>query len=183
MPVSEATYLQLVMEDPDNRWELHDGCLVWKPDDMTTEHNQIGYRLTSQLIRQLDESEYEVRPGSSRTRTEQGSYYIPDLFVVPLRLVNQLKERPGTLEVYNEPLPFVTEVWSPSTGRYDVNSKLPEYQRRGDAEIWRIHPYDRTVTAWRKQPDGIYIESVHTSGTIHLIALPDVTIDLDKLFA
>jgi Uma2 family endonuclease len=183
MPVSEATYLRLVKEDPDNRWELHDGCLMWKPGEMTVEHNEMGYRLVVQFVRQLDEDVYQIRPDSSRTRTEQGSYYIPDLFVVPVALVNRLKERPGTLEVYREPLPLVIEVWSPSTGRYDVNTKLLEYQRRGDAEVWRIHPYDRTLTAWRKQADGSYIESVHTGGTITPAALPGVTIDLDRLFA
>src|SRR5688572_25808848 len=104
MPVSEATYLQLVMEDPDNRWELHDGCLVWKPDDMTVQHNQLGYRLSAQLFRQLDEEKYEVRPGSSRTRTEQGSYFIPDVFVVPVELVQRLKGQGIVVEYYPEPL-------------------------------------------------------------------------------
>ncbi|MEP6871059.1 MAG: hypothetical protein ABI939_04320 [Anaerolineaceae bacterium] len=33
------------------------------------------------------------------------------------------------------PLPFVAEVWLPSTGEYDVDEKFPQYQRRGDLEI------------------------------------------------
>ena len=74
------------------------------------------------------------------------------------------------------------EVWSPSTGEYDVNAKVPEYQRRGDLEIWRIHPFDRTLIAWRRQPDGSYIESHYAGGTVKPVALPDVTIDLDTLF-
>jgi Uma2 family endonuclease len=48
--------------------------------------------------------------------------------------------RGDELELYVEPLPLVVEVWSPSTGQYDVDEKLPEYQRRGDLEIWRFHP-------------------------------------------
>ncbi len=35
-------------------------------------------------------------------------------------------------------------------GRVDVESKLPDYRRRGDLEVWRIHPYERTLTAWRR---------------------------------
>jgi Uma2 family endonuclease len=54
------------------------------------------------------------------------------------------------LEIYDEPLPLVAEVWSPSTGGYDVLAKLPEYRRRGDTEIWLLHPYERTLTAWRR---------------------------------
>ena len=86
------------------------------------------------------------------------------------------------LEFYDAALPLVVEIWSPSTGGYDVNVKLAEYQRRGDAEIWLVHPYDRTVTAWRRQPEGTYAESLHTSGVIEPIALPGVRIDLDTFF-
>ena len=76
----------------------------------------------------------------------------------------------------------VVEVWSPSTGTFDVDTKLPEYQRRGDLEIWRIHPYDRILTAWRRQADGSYTESIYREGTIQPVALPGVVIDLDTLF-
>ena len=62
--------------------------------------------------------------------------------MIPVALVlPQLDQR--SLEVYEGPLPLVVEVWSASTGNYDVESKLLEYQRRGDLEIWRLHPYER----------------------------------------
>ncbi len=77
----------------------------------------------------------------------------------------------------------MAEVWSPSTGDYDVEDRLPEHQRRGDAEIWRLHPYERTVTIWRRLDDGSYSESVVVSGSVQPIALPGVTIDVDPLFA
>ena len=93
----------------------------------------------------------------------------------------QLDQR--TLEVYETPLPLVVEVWSPSTGQYDVETKLLEYQRRSDAEIWLIHPYDRTLRAWQRQPDGSYREVLHTAGAVRPVALPGVVIDLDTLFA
>lgn len=64
----------------------------------------------------------------------------------------------------------------------DVDSKLPEYQRRGDREIWRLHPFDRNLIAWRRQPDGSYSESHYTGGSVQPVALPGVTIDLDALF-
>ena len=75
----------------------------------------------------------------------------------------------------------MVEVWSPSTGDYDVDAKLPVYQQRGDLEIWRIHPYERTLTTWRRQPDGSYEETLHRDGTITPVALPGVTIDLGAL--
>ena len=87
-----------------------------------------------------------------------------------------------SLEVYDAPLPFVAEVWSPSTGDYDVDAKFPEYRARGDLEIWRIHPYDHVVMAWIRGDDGEYDERTYTGGEVRLAALP-VTIDLDLLWA
>lgn len=74
------------------------------------------------------------------------------------------------------------EIWSPSTGRYDIIEKLRDYQARGDLEIWRVHPYERTITAWRRSPDGSYTESIYRGGTVRLESLPGVAIDLDTLF-
>ena len=49
-------------------------------------------------------------------------------------------------------------------------------------EIWRIHPYERTLTAWRRLPDGSYDETVHHEGVVSPTALPGVEIDLAALF-
>ena len=76
---------------------------------------------------------------------------------------------------------MIVEGWSSSTGGYDVDTKLPEYQRRGDAEIWRFHPYERTLRVWRRQPDGGYAETQYSSGLVRPASLPDVRIDPDAL--
>jgi len=55
------------------------------------------------------------------------------------------------------------------------------YRERGDAEIWFIHPYERTLTAWRRQPDGTYREDLYRGGLISVVSLPGVTIDFDAL--
>lgn len=180
MPISERTFLQLALEEP-GQWELHCGDLRRKPN-MTAEHNHVVWRLAFDLGQQLDQSQFEVRPSFGHVRRTSESYYIPDVFVVPTELVRPLRGLRDVLEAYDAPLPLVVEVWSPSTGDYDVDSKLPEYQRRGDLEIWRIHPFDRTLTAWRRQPDGAYAEAHYTGGTVRPVALPNVTIDLDTLF-
>jgi Uma2 family endonuclease len=181
MPVSDATYEQLALEDPEGRWELDCGRLRQKPA-MTTEHEDVIGNLNRALIRQLDDQEFITRP-NSRLRRRAGSYYIPDLFVVPRALARRHREdQPRTLDVYEQPLPLVVEVWSPSTGRYDVRRKVAEYRRRGDAEIWLIHPYERTLTAWQRQPDGSYTRSIHRGGTIQPAALPTVTITIERLF-
>ena len=48
MPVSEQTYRQVALEDPEGKWELVCGYLRRKPA-MTTEHNLIPRLLVLQL--------------------------------------------------------------------------------------------------------------------------------------
>jgi Uma2 family endonuclease len=86
------------------------------------------------------------------------------------------------LAIFSGPLPLVVEIWSSSTGDYDVDAKLPIYQQRGDLEVWRIHPYERTLASWRRQPDGSYQETIYRSGSVTPIGLPGVTIDLNTLW-
>jgi hypothetical protein len=58
---------------------------------------------------------------------------------------------------------------------------VPEYQARGDDEIWRLRPFERTLTVWRRQEDGSYVEPSVSGGTVGVASLPGVTIDLDVL--
>ena len=182
MVTTAENYEQMALNDPEGRWELHKGRPRQKPT-MTTHHNHAQYRLSLQLARQLDEEVFHYRLDNSRAACLPGSYYIPDLFVVPTEFVRGRLESAPRLEVFTELLPLVVEVWSPSAGNYDVDSKLPVYRQRGDLEIWRIHSLERTLAAWRRQPDGTYSETFYTGGTIEPVALPGVVIDIDRLVA
>jgi hypothetical protein len=48
--------------------------------------------------------------------------------------------------------------------------------------IWCVHPFERTVTSWRKTSDGTYVESIYHGGIVHPEFLPGVAIDLEVLF-
>lgn len=181
MPVTEQTYQCVALEDPDGKWELHRGRLREKPG-MTFAHNRSIDVLAAQVYRQIDVDRFAVRINMGHIRRSDETYYIPDLFIAPLGLPNQDWSRSDVLEVYGEPILLVVEVWSPSTGGYDVDARLPEYQRRGDLEIWRIQPYERALIARRRRPDGTYAESMHRRGTIRPIAMPGISVDLDELF-
>ena len=181
MTETTRTYREITQENPDGQWELFRGHVRQKPAT-SFDHNDVMTLLAHQLLQRLDISVYRVRVNAGRVRAPQESYYIPDVAVIPLALAELLRGQPDVRELYTEPLPFVAEVWSPSTGDYDVDAKLPGYRARGDAEIWRIHPFTREVTAWRRHADGTYDELTVTGGTLTLSALPDVTIDLATLF-
>jgi Uma2 family endonuclease len=179
--ISGGAYERLALAEPDRKWELHDGYPREKPG-LTAAHNWLEMKLGYMLVSQLDWSMYHVRIDAGRVHRPGATYYIPDVFVVPAAFVTPLLDQQDVLEVYDQPLPLVVEVWSPSTGDYDVSEKLMVYQQRGDREIWRIHPYERTLTAWRRQLDGSYEELVYREGVVHPAALPDVAIDLTALF-
>jgi Uma2 family endonuclease len=181
-PISEETYRQFALGDPQGQWELYRGQLREKPG-MSVEHGSVMMLLVEWLLNQLDRNEYLVRAHHARVRRSADTYYIPDIAVIPTPVVQALLDQPGSLDAYPEPLPLVVEIWSPSTGRYDIYEKLPDYQQRGDLEIWYVHPYERTLTAWRRRPDGAYTESVYRGGIAPPESLPGVAIDLDALFA
>jgi hypothetical protein len=83
--------------------------------------------------------------------------------VAPTAYGEPFRGRPGTLAFFSDPLPLIVEIWSASTGEYDVDPKPPMYQQRRDFEIRRMHPYDRTLTARLRQPDGSYQERPFTA--------------------
>ncbi|MGI8553058.1 MAG: Uma2 family endonuclease [Dehalococcoidia bacterium] len=179
--VDDATYERIALADREGKWELVDGRLRNKPP-MTYAHNQIGWDLGFRIQAQLSAAEFVVRVDAGRASGPGSTYFIPDVMVIPKSYTVRWRADPYRLEAYPEPLPLVVEVWSPSTGAYDVDTKLPVYQRRGDLEIWRIHPHARTLTAWQRQANGSYSETLYRGGHVRPIALPNVTIDLDVLF-
>ena len=176
--ISEQAYRELALTEEDRFWELWDGALVEKPS-MSIEHNNVIFYLGHLLQSQLDRRMYRITVNGDRARHSARNFYIPDVIVIPVAYQESFDRR--ALGVYADPLPFVAEVWSPSTGRYDMIAKLPHYRERGDLEIWFLHPYERTLTAWRRQPNGTYDEELYRGGVVPVASLPGVTIDLDAL--
>jgi Uma2 family endonuclease len=177
--MSEDAYQQFVLSGVEGAWELHDGRLVEKPG-MSWKHGDIVMLLGHLLMSQLDRAEYRVFT-ELRVCRPAATVFLPDLVVVPTSYGEAIRDLP-VLAIFSEPLPLVVEVWSPTTGDYDIDAKRPVYQQRGDLEIWRIHPYERTLTSWRRQPDGSYEQMIHRGGTLTPVALPGVIIDLNTLW-
>src|SRR5438094_935143 len=109
MAVSELTFQQLALEDPEGHWELHCGFPRRKPD-MTAQHNEVASDLYFQLRQQLDKDQFTVRLDMGRVRLTAQNYYIPDVYVVPTSLLRPQLLRPDVLEAYDAPLPLVVEV-------------------------------------------------------------------------
>jgi Uma2 family endonuclease len=186
--LSEQEYRELALNDTDHRWELWDGMLVEKPQ-MSMKHNAVAAYLGAALINQLDRDVFRVNVNGDRARISPRTYFIPDVIVIPVTYQLPFERDPRALGVYAEPLPLVVEIWSPSTGHYDLATKLEAYRQRGDLEIWFIHPYERTLTAWRRQPEGSYKEYLYRGGIVPVascpqspgVPFPGVEIDFDAL--
>ena len=181
MAVSEATFERVLLEDPKGLWELHRGRL-WEKPPMSWHHLNAITELVVMLHGQLNRDEYRVHTNGDRVRRSASSYYLPDVVVVPAHLIEPRGPRAGRPLLVAEPLPLVAEVWSPSTGDSDVVSKVPEYEARGDREIWLLHPDERTLTIWWWRPDGGYDEHLYRGGVVAVESLPGVRIDLVAQF-
>jgi Uma2 family endonuclease len=176
--MSEQAYREFALGDKSSQWELVDGHLRERPG-MSATHGKVMMRLVVSLANQLDDAAYSVRAQHARLRVSSETYYMPDIAVIPTAFEWPLLVHPNSLDAYADPLALVVEIWSPSTGRYDM---LPDYQHRGDLEIWYVHPVERTLTAWRRRPDGTYSETTYRSGIVLAETLPDIAIDLDTIF-
>jgi Uma2 family endonuclease len=178
MQVSERTYEEIAAAYPGRKIEIYDGEVRERPI-MSIGHNRMESKLFLRLATQLEGTSFEVRMSQAPVRRSDRNYYLPDIYVVP----RSPSDKPlSTYEVFTDPLPFIAEIWSPSTGRYDIDAKLPQYRARGDLEIWRLHPFEKSLRMWRRTGTGDYNELTAGSGIIELHALPGVRIDLDDLF-
>jgi Uma2 family endonuclease len=178
--IDAATYERLAVHAGYRFVELRDGVLVEKPP-VSFRHARTIERVGRDLRPQLNPDDYLVFVESSRLRVGE-SYLVPDLVAIQTAVERVHFDRdPNQLAVYDEPVPLVVEVWSPSTGAYDLVGKLPLYQARADREIWFVHPVERTLTAWVRRDDGSYAELVYRGGVVKCSALPGVRIDLGAL--
>ena len=178
--ISEQEYRELTLTDPNSRWELWDGTLMEKPL-MSMKHEDVSFYLGQMLATQLDRAVYRVNVNGGRTRLSPRTYYIPDVVVIPAAYKLPFEDDPRAFNAFAEPLPLVVEIWSRTTGDYDIAAKLHGYRERGDAEIWFIHPCERTLTTWRRQPDGNYTEDLYRGGLVPVVSLPGLAIDFDAL--
>jgi Uma2 family endonuclease len=178
MQITERTFEDIVLANPGRKLEMYEGQVREKPQ-MSIGHIRMEAKLFLQLATQWKGSAFEVRMSRAPVRRSARNYSLPDAYVVPRHPRGVPLQR---FEEFADPLPYVAEIWSPSTGAYDIDEKLPGYRDRGDREIWRLHPLEPRVRACRGRPNGSYEQLEFESGAVELHALRGVFVDLDDLF-
>ena len=124
--MSAEDFERFVLSGAEGPWELHDG-LLWEKPGMSLEHGVIPVLLGHLLLLQFDRAQFQVVTGL-RVRQSRATVFLRDLIVIPTSRGRAFRNRPGTLAIFSEPLPLIVEVWSPSTGEYDTDAKLPIYR-------------------------------------------------------
>ena len=77
---------------------------------------------------------------------------------------------------------LVVEILSPSTRGYDQVRKAALYTRSGVPEFWIVDPDRRRVTVFALA-NGRYEEVPQEAGRVRSIVFPELTVELDWLFA
>jgi Uma2 family endonuclease len=158
----------------DRRVELLNGEIV----EMPSEGPEHAYRSTeaADILRLALSHRAKIREAHPITLPEQNSEPEPDIAVVaPLGKI-YLNRHPYPAEVY-----LLIEHAYASLAK-DKELKRLLYAKAGIMEYWLVNLKDREVIVHRDQIDGDYrsIQTL-TSGSITLVAFPDVTIDVALL--
>jgi Uma2 family endonuclease len=158
----------------DLRVELLNGEIVEMPSEGVEHAFRCG-RVAKVLRRELGDR-VEIREAHPITLPEQGSEPEPDLAVV---------EAPD--DIYAEHHPYPENIYLIVENAYssliqDKELKRLIYAQAGIMEYWIVNLKDREVIVHREPIDGDYrsIQTL-TSGSITLVAFPDVTIDVAQL--
>jgi Uma2 family endonuclease len=164
--------------------ELIDGvAYVKEPPAPSPIHQGIVVELSRQVGNALEDTlsrvfvaPFDVRlPKSNEQGDEVDTVVQPDVLIICDRLKTDSRGIRGAPD-------WIAEVLSPSTASYDQIVKLPAYERAGVAEVWLIHPIDRTVAIYRLE-EGRYGRAtiLELKGHTQISAVPAVTIDWDRV--
>ncbi len=147
--MSADEYLSL--EDDGFKYELLDGVVIVSPSP-TPQHQQVLAEILFQLKAFLrDHAVGNVYPETD-VRLDDKLVYRPELVFVRAERVaanwQRIREAPDV----------IVEVVSPSTRRYDLETKKPDYERYGVGEYWLVDPERDSMTFFRLE-DGRFVKA------------------------
>lgn len=126
------------------RYELVDGALLVTPAP-SDRHQRISFELAV-LLRAyvLQHRLGEVRLGPGAVRLDSGTYFEPDVYVVP-----GVSGRRPVLGLPVTRILLAVEVLSPSSARHDRITKRRFFQKHGVPDYWVIDGEARVFETWQ----------------------------------
>lgn len=176
----EEYYYVETMVHSEFRHEFVDGVMLAMTGGSRA-HAELCEELSRQFVSQLAHHSCKVYAAEFRIRplTHDKVFY-PDITIAcrPLKF-DKTDRHGGSL---TNPL-IIIEVLSPSTMRYDLETKLPAYQSiEGLRTIVYIHQSKQLVETWVNLPSNRWEHVSHESGAFELIGLSGVVLDVDELY-
>ena len=163
----------------DERYELIDGA----PYAMASaggNHQDIAFNLARKIADYLDDKRCVVRMDQDvrlNFNKADDTVVRPDVFVVcdPKKLADNkaIKGAPD----------MVVEVFSPSTKKYDMTTKLAKLKEAKVREIWLVDPVEDVVYTYVLDIKGEYIGNIYgDDAEIQVAIFPDLIIDAKDIF-
>jgi len=172
------TYSDYIEWDDDKRWELIDGAayMMSAPNRM---HQKLLGNLHVQFYNFLKGKSCEVYLSPFDVRlnadTVDDTVVQPDLVIV----CDQTKlNDAGGIGAPD----MVVEILSPSTARYDRNTKFNAYLKSGIREYWIIDPETKSLAVHILNDDNYITHPYTDEETAPVHALEGCTINLSKVF-
>lgn len=149
-------------------YELIDGIVKTSPQPSAL-HQQVSENIYHKLRFILKEQQYE--PLLARELILQDNYFIPDIMIYQNKLNGTRCEKPPLL---------IVEVISPFTMSRDFITKHRKYKQFCVHEYWVVSPVEKCIVIF---DFATGTENLYYKGQITSTALPEITIELENIFA
>ena len=167
-------YLRL--PDDGLRHEIIDGEHHVSPSAVPY-HQRVSRRIQFQLYRQIEETARgEVFNAPTDLHLSQVDVLVPDLLVLVGPKVGLI----GPKKIEGAP-DLVVEITSPGSAKRDRGIKRAVYERAGVPEYWVVDVDRKHVERHVLREGRYFLAGTHTDA-VALAALPDVTVDLQKVW-
>ncbi|MCA8960012.1 MAG: Uma2 family endonuclease [Planctomycetes bacterium] len=157
------------------RHEIVDGDHFMNPSP-NLDHQTISRRLQFELYQKIELTGLgQVFDAPTDVQLSPHDIVVPDLVVV-------LKENRILTPSRIKGVPdLIVEILSPSNRDYDTGLKRTTYERAGVPEYWIVDPESREIDPLRLE-DGVYSSAGVVSDRIRFTGLPDLEIDLSRVW-
>jgi Uma2 family endonuclease len=170
---------------PENRFEeiVHGESRIMPPPNQ--KHAYLIAKLIAVLVRQLDDSEYQVLSQGAGLGIERIplTYRVPDVMVFRTEARRRDRAEAKQNDPYIWAAPeLVVECLSPSNRKGSVQELLADYARIAVPEVWLIDPGPPQFTPFRYESGALKPWLITEAGRVTPFLLPHVTVNLDQLW-
>ena len=181
MPVTEQTFKQLALEDPEGHWEMYCGVPRQKPG-MTAEHNDLALELSL--------SSGASFSGAHSASGRMAATCIGRQRTISSRISSSCRatwssssEEPGRSRSMKRHCRLSSRSGRHRPAATTLRSSCASISDAATSKSGASIPMSGPSPPGAASRDGGYTEIRCDGGTVQPVALPGVTIDLDALFA